>query len=146
MCIRDRLCRLLKPYTCGRIEPFKDNRLLGCIRMKEIVTIDDWENTLSESKIILLITKKTCKDCIIVERYLKLNNYFINKIPVRKISLDNPNSEIIRNQIEWINIEVDIIPFWVLMNRGKRLLSIRGDINQAMKISTFSQVNRSQED
>ena len=114
--------------------------------MKEVVTIDDWENTLSESKIILLITKKTCKDCIIVERYLKLNNYFINKIPVRKISLDNPNSEIIRNQIEWINIEVDIIPFWVLMNRGKRLFSIRGDIKQAMKISTFSQVNQSQED
>lgn len=114
--------------------------------MKEIVTIDDWKNTLSESKIILLITKKTCKDCIIVERYLELNNYFINKIPVRKISLDNPNSKIIRNQIEWINIEVDIIPFWVLMNRGKRLCSIRGDINQAMKISTFSQVNQSQED
>ena len=114
--------------------------------MKEVVTIDDWENTLSESKIILLITKKTCNDCIIVERYLELNNYLINKIPVRKISLDNPNSEIIRNQIEWINKEVDIIPFWVLLNRGKRLLSIRGDINQAMKISTFSQVNQSQED
>lgn len=140
------LHRPLKPYSAGTIEPFKDNRLLGCIIMKEIVTIDDWENTLSESKIILLITKKTCKDCIIVERYLELNNYFINKIPVRKISLDNPNSEIIRNQMEWINIEVDIIPFWVLMNRGKRLFSIRGDINQAMKISTFSQVNQSQED
>tara|TARA_B110000003_G_scaffold228941_1_gene230611 strand:+ start:284 stop:628 length:345 start_codon:yes stop_codon:yes gene_type:complete len=114
--------------------------------MKEIVTVDDWKDTLSLPNIMILITKKTCQDCVIVERYLQLNNYFINKIPVRKISLDNPNSELIRNEIKWINVEVDIIPFWVLMNKGKRLSSIRGNINQAIKISTFSQENQSQED
>jgi|TARA_B000000475_G_scaffold268453_1_gene260956 hypothetical protein len=114
--------------------------------MEEIVTITDWKNTLLESYIVLLITKKTCQDCIEVERYLELNNNLINSIPVRKISLDNSNSKQLIEHIEWIKKEVDIIPFWTMMNLGQRLSTVRGDINEVKKITTSSQVNQSQED
>ena len=57
--------------------------------MKEIVTFEDWGKTLFEPFIMLLITRKTCQDCVEVEKYLESNNHLINQIPVRKISLDN---------------------------------------------------------
>ncbi len=114
--------------------------------MKEIVTFEDWEKTLFEPFIMLLITRKTCQDCVEVEKYLQSNNHLINQIPVRKISLDNSDSEYLINNLEWIKKEVDVIPFWVLMNYEKRLSTVRGGIKEARDLITFSRVNLSQED
>lgn len=114
--------------------------------MKEIVTFEDWGNTVIEPYIMLLITRKTCQDCVNVEEYLESNNYLINQIPVRKISLDNSDSENLINNLQWIKKEVDIIPFWVLMNYKKRLSTIRGGIKEARNLTTFSRANQFQED
>ncbi|DAC63645.1 MAG TPA: hypothetical protein HA240_02805 [Candidatus Thalassarchaeaceae archaeon] len=114
--------------------------------MKEIVTFEDWGKTLFEPFIMLLITRKTCQDCVEVEKYLESNNHLINQIPVRKISLDNSDSENLINNLEWIKKEVDVIPFWVLMNYEKRLSTVRGGIKEARDLTTFSRVNLFQED
>jgi len=114
--------------------------------MEEVVTLEDWENTLIEPSIMLLITRKTCQDCVIVEKFLEENNHLINQIPVRKISLDNPDSENLIDNLEWIKKEVDVIPFWVLMNYKKRLSTIRGGIKEARNLTTFSRANQFQED
>ena len=114
--------------------------------MEEVVTLEDWENTLIEPSIMLLITRKTCQDCVIVEKFLEENNHLINQIPVRKISLDNPDSENLIDNLEWIKKEVDVIPFWVLMNYKKHLSTVRGGIKEARGLTTSFPVKRFQED
>ena len=60
--------------------------------MYEITSIEDWENTSQISDFLLLITKDSCEDCIDVERYLERSSYLINRVIVKKINLDNPES------------------------------------------------------
>tara|TARA_B110000196_G_scaffold211589_1_gene181465 strand:- start:4037 stop:4381 length:345 start_codon:yes stop_codon:yes gene_type:complete len=114
--------------------------------MEEIVTFDDWRIAMNDGETLILITKKSCQECIEVESYLELNNYHVKEFIVKKISLDNPESQKLSNELKWIKKEVDIIPFWTLISSGVRISSIRGGIKDVKRLITSYQENRFQED
>jgi hypothetical protein len=114
--------------------------------MGEIVTIEEWRMMLEKEKVLLLITKKTCQDCIKVEEYLKLKKYQLDGVLVEKVSLDSPKFEKLSTNLKWIEKEVDVIPFWTLMKYGERVSTIRGGIKEARNLITSFQGRRFQED
>lgn len=102
--------------------------------MNEIISIYDWENINRKSDYLLLITKESCDDCKEVEEYLEKNNNKIKNYIVNKINLDNPHSEELINELEWINVEVDFVPFWSLILDSKRIKSVRGNVKMVKEI------------
>jgi glutaredoxin len=96
--------------------------------MNEIKSIYDWENANRKFDYLLLITKESCDDCKEVEEYLEKNNNKVKNYIVNKINLDNPHSEELINELEWINIEVDFVPFWSLIIDSKRTKSVKGNV------------------
>ena len=96
--------------------------------MNEIISIYDWENINRKSDYLLLITKESCDDCKEVEKYLEKNDNKVKNYIVNKINLDNPHSEELINELEWINIEVDFVPFWSLIIDSKRTKSVKGNV------------------
>jgi len=96
--------------------------------MNEIISIYDWEKINRKSDYLLLITKESCDDCKEVEEYLEKNNNKVKNYIVNKINLDNPHSEELINELEWINIEVDFVPFWSLIIDSKRTKSVKGNV------------------
>jgi glutaredoxin len=96
--------------------------------MNEIISINDWENINRKSDYLLLLTKESCDDCKEVEKYLEKNNNKVKNYIVNKINLDNPHSEELINELEWINIEVDFVPFWSLIIDSKRTKSVKGNV------------------
>ena len=102
--------------------------------MNEIISIYDWENTNRKSDYLLLITKESCDDCKEVEEYLEKNNNKVENFIVNKINLDNPHSEELINELEWINVEVDFVPFWSLILDSKRIKSVRGNVKMVKEI------------
>jgi glutaredoxin len=96
--------------------------------MNEIISIYDWENVNRKFDYLLLITKESCDDCKEVEEYLEKNNNKVKNYIVNKINLDNPHSEELINELEWINIEVDFVPFWSLIIDSKRTKSVKGNV------------------
>ena len=102
--------------------------------MNEIISIYDWENTNRKSDYLLLITKESCDDCKEVEEYLEKNDNKVKNYIVNKINLDNPHSEELINELEWINVEVDFVPFWSLILDSKRIKSVRGNVKMVKEI------------
>lgn len=102
--------------------------------MNEIISIYDWENVNRKFDYLLLITKESCDDCKEVEEYLEKNNNKVKNYIVNKINLDNPHSEELINELEWINVEVDFVPFWSLILDSKRIKSIRGNVKMVKEI------------
>ena len=102
--------------------------------MNEIISIYDWENVNRKFDYLLLITKESCDDCKEVEEYLEKNNNKVKNYIVNKINLDNPHSEELINELEWINIEVDFVPFWSLILDSKRIKSVRGNVKIVKEI------------
>lgn len=102
--------------------------------MNEIISIYDWENINRKSDYLLLITKESCDDCKEVEEYLEKNNNKIKNYIVNKINLDNPHSEDLINELKWINVEVDFVPFWSLILDSKRIKSVRGNVKMVKEI------------
>ena len=102
--------------------------------MNEIISIYDWENINRKSDYLLLITKESCDDCKEVEEYLEKNNNKVKNYIVNKINLDNPHSEELINELEWINVEVDFVPFWSLILDSKRIKSVRGNVKIVKEI------------
>ena len=102
--------------------------------MNEIISIYDWENINRKSDYLLLITKESCDDCKEVEEYLEKNNNKVENYIVNKINLDNPHSEELINELEWINVEVDFVPFWSLIVDSKRIKSVRGNVEMVKEI------------
>ena len=102
--------------------------------MNEIISIYDWENVNRKFDYLLLITKESCDDCKEVEEYLEKNNNKVKNYIVNKINLDNPHSEELINELEWINIEVDFVPFWSLIIDSKRIKSVRGNVKMVKEI------------
>jgi glutaredoxin len=96
--------------------------------MNEIISIYDWENVNRKFDYLLLITKESCDDCKEVEEYLEKNNNKVKNYIVNKINLDNPHSEELINELEWINVEVDFVPFWSLIIDSKRTKSVKGNV------------------
>jgi arsenate reductase-like glutaredoxin family protein len=102
--------------------------------MNEIISIYDWENVNRKFDYLLLITKESCDDCKEVEEYLEKNNNKVKNYIVNKINLDNPHSEELINELEWINIEVDFVPFWSLIIDAKRIKSVKGNVKMLKEI------------
>ena len=102
--------------------------------MNEIISIYDWGNINRKSDYLLLITKESCDDCKEVEEYLEKNNNKVKNYIVNKINLDNPHSEELINELEWINVEVDFVPFWSLILDSKRIKSVRGNVKIVKEI------------
>ena len=102
--------------------------------MNEIISIYDWENINRKSDYLLLITKESCDDCKEVEEYLEKNNNKVENYIVNKINLDNPHSKVLINELEWINVEVDFVPFWSLILDSKRIKSVRGNMKMVKEI------------
>lgn len=102
--------------------------------MNEIISIYDWENINRKSDYLLLITKESCDDCKEVEEYLEKNNNKVKNYIVNKINLDNPHSEDLINELKWINVEVDFVPFWSLILDSKRIKSVRGNVKMVKEI------------
>jgi glutaredoxin len=102
--------------------------------MNEIISINDWENINRKSDYLLLLTKESCDDCKEVEEYLEKNNNKVKNYIVNKINLDNPHSEELINELEWINVEVDFVPFWSLILDSKRIKSVRGNVKIVKEI------------
>lgn len=102
--------------------------------MNEIISIYDWENINRKSDYLLLITKESCGDCKEVEEYLEKNDNKVKNYIVNKINLDNPHSEELINELEWINVEVDFVPFWSLILDSKRIKSVRGNVKMVKEI------------
>jgi len=102
--------------------------------MNEIISIYDWGNINRKSDYLLLITKESCDDCKEVEEYLEKNNNKVKNYIVNKINLDNPHSEELINELEWINVEVDFVPFWSLIIDSKRIKSVRGNVKMVKEI------------
>ena len=102
--------------------------------MNEIISIYDWENINRKSDYLLLITKESCDDCKEVEEYLEKNNNKVENYIVNKINLDNPHSEDLINELKWINVEVDFVPFWSLILDSKRIKSVRGNVKMVKEI------------
>jgi len=102
--------------------------------MNEIISIYDWENINRKSDYLLLITKESCDDCKEVEEYLEKNNNKVENYIVNKINLENPHSEELINELEWINVEVDFVPFWSLILDSKRIKSVRGNVKMVKEI------------
>lgn len=102
--------------------------------MNEIISIYDWENVNRKFDYLLLITKESCDDCKEVEKYLEKNNNKVKNYIVNKINLDNPHSEELINELEWINVEVDFVPFWSLILDSKRIKSVRGNVKIVKEI------------
>ena len=102
--------------------------------MNEIISIYDWENINRKSDYLLLITKESCDDCKEVEEYLEKKNNKIKNYIVNKINLDNPHSEDLINELKWINVEVDFVPFWSLILDSKRIKSVRGNVKMVKEI------------
>ncbi|MBU89304.1 MAG: hypothetical protein CMA57_02775 [Euryarchaeota archaeon] len=102
--------------------------------MNEIISINDWENINRKSDYLLLLTKESCDDCKEVEKYLEKNNNKVKNYIVNKINLDNPHSEELINELEWINVEVDFVPFWSLILDSKRIKSVRGNVKIVKEI------------
>ena len=51
-----------------------------------------------------------------------------------RINLDNPHSKVLINELEWINVEVDFVPFWSLIVDSKRIKSVRGNVEMVKEI------------
>ena len=102
--------------------------------MNEIISIYDWGNINRKSDYLLLITKESCDDCKEVEEYLEKNDNKVKNYIVNKINLDNPHSEELINELEWINVEVDFVPFWSLILDSKRIKSVRGNVKMVKEI------------
>ena len=102
--------------------------------MNEIISIYDWENVKRKFDYLLLITKESCDDCKEVEEYLEKNNNKVKNYIVNKINLDNPHSEELINELEWINVEVDFVPFWSLIIDAKRIKSVKGNVKMLKEI------------
>jgi glutaredoxin len=102
--------------------------------MNEIISINDWENINRKSYYLLILTKESCDDCKEVEKYLEKNNNKVKNYIVNKINLDNPHSEELINELEWINVEVDFVPFWSLILDSKRIKSVRGNVKIVKEI------------
>ena len=102
--------------------------------MNEIISIYDWENVNRKFDYLLLITKESCDDCKEVEEYLEKNNNKVKNYIVNKINLDNPHSEELINELEWINVEVDFVPFWSLIIDSKRIKSVKGNVKMLKEI------------
>ena len=102
--------------------------------MNEIISIYDWEKINRKSDYLLLITKESCDDCKEVEEYLEKNDNKVKNYIVNKINLDNPHSEELINELEWINVEVDFVPFWSLILDSKRIKSVRGNVKMVKEI------------
>ena len=102
--------------------------------MNEIISINDWENINRKSDYLLLLTKESCDDCKEVEKYLEKNNNKVKNYIVNKINLDNPHSEELINELEWINVEVDFVPFCSLILDSKRIKSVRGNVKIVKEI------------
>jgi hypothetical protein len=102
--------------------------------MNEIISIYDWENVNRKFDYLLLITKESCDDCKEVEEYLEKNNNKVKNYIVNKINLDNPHSEELINELEWINVEVDFVPFWSLIIDAKRIKSVKGNVKMLKEI------------
>ena len=102
--------------------------------MNEIISIYDWENVNRKFDYLLLITKESCDDCKEVEEYLEKNNNKVKNYIVNKINLDNPHSEELINELEWINVEVDFVPFWSLIIDAKRIKSVKGNVKMVKEI------------
>jgi len=102
--------------------------------MNEIISINDWENINRKSDYLLLLTKESCDDCKEVEKYLEKNNNKVKNYIVNKINLDNPHSEELINELEWINVEVDFVPFWSLIIDAKRIKSVKGNVKMLKEI------------
>jgi glutaredoxin len=102
--------------------------------MNEIISIYDWENVNRKFDYLLLITKESCDDCKEVEEYLEKNNNKVKNYIVNKINLDNPHSEELINELEWINVEVDFVPFWSLIIDAKRIKSVKGNVEMLKEI------------
>ena len=102
--------------------------------MNEIISINDWENINRKSDYLLLLTKESCDVCKEVEKYLEKNNNKVKNYIVNKINLDNPHSEELINELEWINVEVDFVPFWSLILDSKRIKSVRGNVKIVKEI------------
>ena len=96
--------------------------------MSEIISIYDWKKINRKSNYLLLITKESCEDCRKVEEYLENNDNKVKHYTVNRINLDNPQSKELIKELEWINIEVDFVPFWSLIHDSKRIKSIRGNV------------------
>jgi glutaredoxin len=102
--------------------------------MNEIISIYDWGYINRKSDYLLLITKESCDDCKEVEEYLEKNNNKVKNYIVNKINLDNPHSEELINELEWINVEVDFVPFWSLIIDAKRIKSVKGNVKMLKEI------------
>ena len=102
--------------------------------MNEIISINDWENINRKSDYLLLLTKESCDDCKEVEKYLEKNNNKVKNYIVNKINLDNHHSEELINELEWINVEVEFVPFWSLILDSKRIKSVRGNVKIVKEI------------
>ena len=51
-------------------------------------------------------------------------------------SLRDENIELRKliNELEWINVEVDFVPFWSLIIDSKRIKSVRGNVKMVKEI------------
>ncbi len=90
--------------------------------MKELVSIADWGEAMASERVLVMVSKSDCDECgKSLERVADLD--FGN---ICILVLDNPEAFPLRAELDWLRIEVDVVPFWRLFVYGDVAGTVRG--------------------
>jgi hypothetical protein len=90
--------------------------------MKELVSIADWEEAMTRERVLVMVSKSDCDEC---EAALDGISY-LGEEDVHILHLDNPESSLLRIELAWLGMEVDVVPFWRLFVGGEVSETVRG--------------------
>ncbi len=90
--------------------------------MKELVSIADWAEAMSRERVLIMVSKSDCDEC---EAALAGISY-LDEEDVCILSLDNPEAFLLKDELEWLEMEVDVVPFWRLFVGGEVGGTVRG--------------------
>jgi len=90
--------------------------------MKELVSIADWEEAMAGERVLVMVSKTDCDECEAALAGIS----FLGAEDIRILSLDNPETSHLKAELEWLSMEVDVVPFWRLFVGGEVGGTVRG--------------------
>jgi hypothetical protein len=97
----------------------------------------EWEAFISQAQSILILTRLDCEGC---ETLLKSPVLQQSGFPVGYLVLDEPGVKQFKQANQWINREVDLLPFSIRYEAGLRVATTRG--SDAEKVLESLNVHR----
>jgi len=90
--------------------------------MNELVSIADWDEAMTRERVLVMVSKSDCDECEDALAGISC----LGAEDVRILSLDNPEASPLKAELEWLGVEVDVVPFWRLFVGGEVGGTVRG--------------------